>query len=192
MANATMTELEAINYMITVAGLQPVSTLEVEGIPELTIAKATLTAVSREVQSEGWNFNSEYSYTLTPEAENNYILVPLNAISIDPSDDYYNYVVRGGKLYDKMNQQYTFDSTVDVDVIWYFDFDELPQVARDYIMIRATRVFQSKILADPTIYQFNMVDENQARARLLAADVDSGDYNMLTSSSDTRNMLRRF
>lgn len=187
-----MTELEAINYMITVAGLQPVSTLEVEGIPELTIAKATLTAVSREVQSEGWNFNSEYSYTLTPEAENNYILVPLNAISIDPSDDYYNYVVRGGKLYDKMNQQYTFDSTVDVDVIWYFDFDELPQVARDYIMIRATRVFQSKILADPTIYQFNMVDENQARARLLAADVDSGDYNMLTSSSDTRNMLRRF
>ena len=58
-----MTELEAINRMLSAIGQAPVTTVE-ETNPDVAICKRTLYQVSQEVQSEGWTFNT-YSPNLS-------------------------------------------------------------------------------------------------------------------------------
>ena len=52
------TELDAINTILMSVGESPVNTLDTQS-PEVAIAQKTLRQVCREVQAEGWAFNSE-------------------------------------------------------------------------------------------------------------------------------------
>ena len=65
MANATTTELEAVNIMLSSIGEAPVNSLS-SGLVDAELAQTTLHNVSREVQAAGWSFNTEYnrSYAL--------------------------------------------------------------------------------------------------------------------------------
>ena len=56
-------ELPAVNEILASIGQAPVSTLE-QTNPDVAIAYDTLTNVSREVQSEGWIFNTEEYYEI--------------------------------------------------------------------------------------------------------------------------------
>ena len=58
-------ELQAVNQILASVGQAPVTTLE-QTNPDVAIAYNTLQQVSREVQAEGWTFNREYRYPLTP------------------------------------------------------------------------------------------------------------------------------
>ena len=51
-------ELPAINQILASVGQAPVTTLD-QTNPDVAIAYDTLLQVSREVQSEGWTFNTE-------------------------------------------------------------------------------------------------------------------------------------
>ena len=75
------TELPAINQILMACGQAPVTTLD-ETNPDVAIAYQTLLEVSREVQSEGWTFNKEAHYEMTPDT-NNEIVIPSNILQID-------------------------------------------------------------------------------------------------------------
>ena len=62
-----MTELEAVNVLLTTIGEAPVNTLTGNQVTDVTIARQVLNEVSREVQSQGWYFNTENGVTLTPD-----------------------------------------------------------------------------------------------------------------------------
>ena len=68
--------------------------------------------VNADVQNEGWVFNRENHYPLTPEADG-HIYVPENILRMDVyENDVYrttDLVKRNGKLYDKMNHTFEFD-----------------------------------------------------------------------------------
>ena len=57
-------------------------------------------------------------------------------------------------------------------------FEELPEEARQYIMIRAARVLAQNRVGDQTIIQFSAADEQMARVQLETREMESGDYHV--------------
>ena len=70
------TKLEAINQMLSGIGQAPVVSLDVAN-PEIAIAVDVLDQVDREVQGEGWHFNTEVAYPFMADTSGN-IFVPPN------------------------------------------------------------------------------------------------------------------
>ena len=58
-------ELEAVNTILSTIGEAPLNTLSGSLPVDGTIAKNVLSEVSREVQSQGWHFNTHYKVTLS-------------------------------------------------------------------------------------------------------------------------------
>jgi hypothetical protein len=176
------TKLEAVNEMFTGIGQAPVVSLDASN-PEIALALSVLETVSKEVQSEGWHFNTEINYPFTPDI-NGIIAVPANVLQISDNKvsnvQRYQTVIRDGKLYDKVNHTFTFPTggPVSCDVVWLFDFEDLPEVFVRYITQRATRVFAGRALGSEAMVQFNAVDEAILRANCLAYDTNTSDVNI--------------
>jgi len=143
------TRLDAINTMLGTIGEAPVETLDGSVPVDVQTAKSVLAEVLKEVLSQGWHFNTENDYPLTRTAENK-IIVPSNAIHVDLNDDIYrnelDVIIRGQYLYDRKNHTYIFEKDLKVTIMQLFDFEELPELVRNYIKLRAARVFQGRIL----------------------------------------------
>lgn len=172
------TELDAVNQILGAVGQAPVTTLD-QTNPDVAIAYDTLQEVNREVQSEGWGFNTETEYPFTPD-NNGQILIPSNVLLIDLSDLYENkgieVVRRDGKLYNKIDHTYTWTQQLKCDVVWLFDFVDLPLPVRDYIVARASVQASTKMVGDTTIYQMLQAKEAMARANLMEYDCNQGNY----------------
>jgi hypothetical protein len=162
-----ITELEAINKMLMAIGEQPVNTIPVTGISEATIAQKMLHNTSREVQGKGLNCNTDSEYTLSPDSNGN-IIIPANVLRIDPSDQSKDYVWRNNKLYDKDKNKQTsvFTKTVDVEVIWFYPFEELPPHVRNYITVKAARKLQAESVGSDTLHNFSAKDEYDAKQEM--------------------------
>ena len=176
------TKLQAINQMLSGIGQAPVVSLDISN-PEIALAESILDAVNREVQGEGWHFNTEVNYPFTADV-NGQITVPVNVLQLSDNkysnSQKYQTVLRDGKLYDKINHTYTFTagSTVKCDVVWFFDFEDLPQVFKDYITQRATRVFAGRALGSQEMVTFNAQDEANLRANCLSYDTETSEVNI--------------
>ena len=172
------TELPAINQILMACGQAPVTTLD-ETNPDVAIAYQTLTEVSREVQSEGWTFNKEDHYEMTPDSSDE-IVIPTNILQIDltQSDAGDKKAIRrNGKLYDKQNHTDKWtDDTVKVDVLWFFDWVDLPRPIQDYITSRAATITSSRIVGDNGQYQMLQQKEAYMRAMALEYETNQGDY----------------
>ena len=84
MTVAATTELEAINIMMAAIGESPINTLTGTLPADVVMAQSTLTEISKEVQSEGWSFNTEIDVTLTRDASNQ-IALSQDILRIDPN-----------------------------------------------------------------------------------------------------------
>ena len=175
-------ELPAVNEILASVGQAPVTTLD-QTNPDVAIAYDTLTNVSREVQSEGWNFNREEYVKFTPDV-NEEILIANNILQIDVHDEVdnqYEAIRRNGKLYDKVNHTYTWDSTkwssgVRCDVVYFFDWVDLPRPIQDYIVARAAAIVSSRIVGDSQQYSILQQKEAWNRAQALEYECNQGDY----------------
>ena len=171
------TELQAVNEILASVGQAPVTTLD-QTNPDVAIAYDTLLQVSREVQAEGWTFNREYDYPFKPAA-NKFISIPNNVIELDLATDYryYDAIRRDGRLYDKINHTYEWnEEQLLCDVVWYFDWIDLPIPIQDYIVARAAAVTSSRIVGDPNQFQVIQQREAYTRAMALEYECNQGDY----------------
>ena len=171
-------ELPAVNQILQSCGQAPVTTLD-QTNPDVAIAYQTLLEVSREVQAEGWSFNKEYFYELTPD-NNNQILIPNNMLQVDLSHTASNMdkdvIRRSGKLYDKANHTYTFTEKVECDITWLFDWVDLPTPIADFIVARAASIVSSRIVGDNNQYAILQQKEAFTRAMALEYECNQGDY----------------
>jgi hypothetical protein len=171
------TELQAVNEILASVGQAPVTTLD-QTNPDVAIAYDTLIQVSREVQAEGWTFNREYEYPFTPD-NNDEIQIPGNVLQLDLTPDYRDKdaVIRSGKLYDRTAHTYKWtDAEVKCDVLWYFDWVDLPIPVKDYIVARAATIVSSRIVGDSTQYQMLQQREAYTRAMALEYECNQGNY----------------
>jgi hypothetical protein len=176
----TETELHAINSILGAIGQSSVTTLNFEN-PEVALIYRTLNEVSVQVQSEGWSFNTEYHYPLTPD-EGGEIVYPDNVIQMDlcdTEDPSIDTVRRNGKLYDKYNHTFVFEAPIYFDMVWKFDFEDLPSPFKQYITYRASRIVAAKLVGDKEIYALLQDQENVARVICMEYECNQGDYNYL-------------
>jgi hypothetical protein len=186
-----MTELDAVNLMMTVIGEAPVSSLSVSGLSEVAIAQQILNEVSRETQEKGWGFNTEDDYELAINI-NGEIVVPPNVLRIDVEEsEGLQLVQRGTRMYDKENKTYIFTESHKFQLTFMLDFEEIPQAARHYIAVRAARKFQKRMVGSQLLEQFTADDEMMALASLQDMDTDVEDYNILTRSPASIAILGR-
>lgn len=166
---AKTTELEAVNEMLTAVGTIPVSTLAVASNSDAAIALDTLRSVQREVESQGWWFNTSNRVPFAPTGGQ--IPVPANVLSLRPARGFLNtaqngetrdLVERNGYVFDRTSNTQTINSTVYLDVVYSTDFELLPESVRRYVTVRAARIFQTKILGDETLGLFTEMHELQA------------------------------
>jgi hypothetical protein len=113
------------------------------------------------------------------------IAVPAAAAAIDPSygEDYvprYDSTVPAGMfLYDRTNRKFTgFQTTVKVDIVWLYEFEQVPQHCRHYVALKAARKFQTGILASAILHQFTRDDESEAYATFRRIEKRQKNYNI--------------
>ena len=184
-----MTELEAVNVLLTTIGEAPVNTLTGNQVTDVTIARQVLNEVSREVQSQGWYFNTENGVTLTPD-NNKHILPPADTARIDSRD--YNIVIREDKLFDLDDFSYEFGGSIKVNIVYYQDFTVLPDAAKRYIAARAARIYADRLLNSETIHAMTSKDERQALVDLRQFEEETADYTMMDSYAVSRITNRGF
>lgn len=185
----SMTELEAVNVLLTTIGEAPVNTLTGNQVTDVTIAKQVLNEISREVQAQGWHFNTEDGVELMPNQFKK-ILVPADTARIDATD--YNIVQRGGELFDLDKRSYEFQSKIKVSIVYFQDFLQLPDVAKRFITTRASRIFSDRMLNSEVIHKMTSRDEQKALIDLKEYQGDTADFNMMDSYSVSRVMNRGF
>ena len=179
--NATE-ELPAVNQILASVGQAPVTTLD-QTNPDVAIAYDTLIQVSREVQAEGWSFNTEFDVTQQTDANKEYV-IPNNMLQVDLTHSSANYnksvVRRNGKLYDRYNHTYEItgeaESVIKLDIVYNFDWVDLPVPIQDYIVSRAAAIVSSRIVGDGQQYQILALKEQQTRASALEYECNQGDY----------------
>lgn len=169
------TKLEAVNSMLGHIGESAVASIsDLNAIPvSAATAITVLDETSREVQTEGWHFNTEKDVTLSPS--NGVITVPTDAIQIDANDTSVDIVQRGSTLFDRKTNSSTFTADLKVTLVRLLDWDYLPETARRYVTLRASRVFQGRIVGSRELESLIARDEFQARSRLEESDYGSSD-----------------
>ena len=195
MAVAATTELECINIMLAAIGEAPINSLTGTLPVDARIAQSTLSEVNKSVQSEGWSFNTEIDVKFTRD-NSKHVHLASNILRIDANIHQHptiDPIQRGLKLYDRQNNKYEFDEDLICTVVYFRDFDEIPEPARHYINIQAARKFVDRIVSDQALRTYTLQDEQRARAILMETDLSNGDHNILrgdpslTSIFDTYN-----
>lgn len=177
--------------MLGTIGQAPVSSLNTPGLVDAVVAKSLLSEISRDVMTEGWNFNTDYDYELAPDIDG-FITPGSNVLRIDTTREYrtYDVVLRGTKLWDKYTKTYVFDKALKFNITWLLDFEEVPEAARRYITIKASRVFQDRVMGSDTIHAYTQDDENRARASMERQENLTGNPSIF-DSEDVYGILNR-
>jgi len=192
---ARTTRLEAVNSMLSSIGEAPVNNLS-SGLTEAETAETILNTIARDVQSAGWNFNTEYNYAVAVNSDGE-VLLPDNVVRADlarattkhrSTDN--NYVQRGNRIYDTQAHTYNIGKDLLLDVIVLLDFEELPEVVSRYVTLRAARIFQEHVIGSENLSAFAMRDETAALVVLRETEGDNGDYNIFDDYS-TASVLDR-
>ena len=193
--NATQ-ELPAINQILSSCGQAPVTTLD-QTNPDVAIAYDTLLQVTREIQAEGWTFNREYHYEFTPDT-NDEINIPTNVLQIKLSEVSGNMdhdgVRRNSKLYDRQDHTYkwTHVSPILCDVIWEFDWVDIPEPVQNFITARAAVLVSQRIVGDGVQYSALQQQEAYARAIALEYETEQGQFTFFGHPQDQQNYYQSY
>ena len=189
------TELEAINTILSTIGEAPLNTLTGSLPVDGTIAKNVLSEVAREVQSQGWHFNTHTNVTLARDTDNKLpIATNVVRVELDPlkySKGQYDIVQRDSFLYNLAENKDTFDVNFEkVKIVYLLPFTEIPEQAKRYITIRSARIFHDRTLGANTLHKFSVEDEQKALMILKQAEAQTGDYSIFDTPEQAYTVVR--
>lgn len=186
------TKLEAVNTIIACVGESPVNSLDSQLSADAAVALNTLNEVLREVQSRGWHFNTERRTLVRDQTDRIPLAANMVRVDTDSSDQPdLDVAVRGPFLYDRGNARSTFAADIkDADVVLLLDFEELPEPARRYCMIRAGRMFADRMVGSEKHNAYNLRDEMMAWADLRSYDDDTADHSIFDHYDVARTLDR--
>ena len=192
----TETELSSVNSILGAIGQSPVSRIYhsnkndelVYTNPEIAIIHNILMEVNKDVQNEGWVFNREDDYEITPDV-NSHIVIPPNVLSMDVHENSVyrttDLVRREGKMYDKLHHTFLFDSPMSFDIVWRFEYEDLPSVFQRYITLRASGRAAVQLVTNPQLVQLLATQEAQARAACMEYECNQGDHTFFGMPANT-------
>ena len=164
--------------MLSASGESPVNQLGTAAPADAILAESILNEIAKEVQLEGWHFNTHYDWVLNRDSDDK-ILLPDNTARVDvPRYGVSNVDViqRGQYLYDLKNNTNTFTADIaNATIVFMLDWTDLPETARRYIMVKAARVFGDRTLGSNQHHTFTQGDEMRALATLREYETDTAD-----------------
>lgn len=211
---APTTELEAVNTMLGAIGEAPVGSIEDPGNPDVEIALSILRDTTRSVQTEGWQFNTEFGLEILPSGTLEWpdtsgrtttlnVFVPpegLLRFSLSPTTAQVGMqvAIRPSKKYEGGGTRIFYDRVMNrdgftvpslyIDAVSLFGFDDLPESARNYIVHLAARRFAENVVGSETLSRFTTDDLLRARRDLENDQGEDDDYNIL-DTLDARRKL---
>jgi len=201
MAIAATTQLESLNIMLAAIGESPLNSrlggidIYADTLPtDAQVALNILTEQSKMIQSEGWSFNTEIDVTL-PRDNFKKIALGVDVLRVDPNvHDHPNIdaIQRGLKMYDRLNNTFEFDQDLICTIVYFREFDEIPEPARNYITIKAARIFIDRQIGDDSLRAYNQQDEARARAVLLETDTLNADHNLLRGDPSLTSVFETY
>lgn len=192
--------------------------IEAPTLADVERAVAILKSVTREVLSRGWKFNREFGYELAPadtyawtgtdgsSATLNIFTVPATLLDFDLTSTSkqigldieprppVDYSAAEGTLvmYDRAKNRDGLDSDdfdyLYIDALWMLDFEDLPEIARYYITLRAARRFQKHVVGDPNLDVFTREDELIALREMKAEYGRDDHYNIFRNAGTSRHL----
>ena len=195
----TDTELSAVNSILGAIGQAPITQLKdpntgaiTNANPEIQFIYNLLRDATVDVQSEGWHFNRERHVPFAKDSVTNKITIPVDVVRIDLPDNWsrrhYNFVRRGGFLYDKIKHTDVFTdmvSPIELDIVKIYPFEDLPPVFKRFIVYRASRTAATQLVANPQLVQLLGSQEAIARASLMEYECNQGNHSMFGFEDDT-------
>ena len=172
MPKNTTTRLDAVNLILSSIGIAAIGSLSDESDDTSVAAEQQLDAADREAQAMGWWFNS---YCRTYDATSGEVLIPSTVLYVDAINGE-RYTVRGGRLMDLETGLFEFTSSVSLRVVEMVPFEELPEVARGFIIAKASRRYADRQLGDSTLSRFSRADEKEAYLSLRKAHLRAGNF----------------
>jgi len=175
------TELSSVNSILGIIGQAPVTTLDFTN-PEISFVYQLLNEASKDIQNEGWVFNTEKNYPLERNSENK-IPIPNNMLRVDVSQGqiqrFSDPVKRNGVLYDKIRHTDVWENDIKADIVWFFDYEDLPSVFKRYATYKAGTRAATQMVGNPQLVQLLSAQEVQARAACMEYECNQGDYSMM-------------
>ena len=185
------TELSAVNSILGAIGQSPVTSITGNANPEISFIYNLLRDSNVDVQNEGWHFNTEHHVEYTPDAVTNKIAIGSNILKIDVTDGWaskeYDVVNRNGYLYDKLDHtdDWSEVTTIDLDVVYLYEFENIPSVFQRYITYRASRMAATQLVANPQLVQLLAQQESLSRAACLEYECNQANHSMFGFEDDT-------
>ena len=175
-------ELKAVNGILASVGQAPVTTLD-QTNPDVAICYQTLLDVSRQVQAEGWTFNTEYNFPLNINT-NKTVTIPNNTLQISLAKGHPEYGDKDGVrrsqqsvpyLYDRVAHTFHWSGTsVYVDIVSNIEWADLPLPFQAYVTARASTIVSQRLISDPTLYQMLSQQESYLRAEAMEYECNQG------------------
>ena len=184
-----MTELQAVNLLLSAIGEAAVSSLETATTVEVTQAKNLLSNVNRAAQQKGWHFNTEWDVVLTRDADDR---IPLSESILSVYQPGQLMTIRGrsGSMFAYYLDNNTFTWTKNLNnavTITLLDFIDTPNTFRQYVTTRAARIFQEEIIGQVSAETVNRQEEAEAYADLLDDDAERSGLNVAYGTLDMLN-----
>ena len=193
MASTTIdldTELSAVNSILGAIGQAPVTSLVYDN-PEIAFIYNLLRDANVDTQAEGWHFNTELHVRYTPDSVTGKIAIANDVLQLDVSEGWsrrtYDVVKRSGYLYDKIDHTDDFSTitSIDLDVVKMYNYEDLPTVFKRYITYRASRQAATQLVANPNLAKLITQQESLARAAIMEYECNQGNHSMFGFPENT-------
>lgn len=191
--------LAAVNTMLSAIGEIPTTQviLDAGSSADVVMAKQILDEVNKEVQGQGWHFNTEYDVPLVPDGGDKHIVLGTNIARVDLEPEDQNgldvivkWTSAEYRLYDKKKRTYEFGNTVKATVVYFYEFIGLPHAAQHYITIKAARVFQDRMVGSQLHHKYYATDEYRALADLKDWEGETADHSIFDNYGTYRVIKR--
>lgn len=177
---ALLTELEAMNQILSVTGDAPVSSVT-STYAQAVIARRILLEVSKEHQARGYWFNEVEEFLIVKDSDG-FINLPSNVIRADVPRDKGYFVQRGLRIFNKRLNTYVFTIDMYVNIVSELDWSLLPQSFRQAVVAHAKMRYNIEYFGSPET-QDTILRDIQIKEQLLQKeDIDNRDLNMVQST----------
>lgn len=208
-------QLAAINTCLSAIGEAPIEDEVSSTRADVALAASLLSEASQEVQMQGWRFNREFGYELAPSGQVlwttaegsttlNIFLPPANLArwTLSPIVEQANLslILRlprryggsapRGVFYDRYLNRDGLDASkypaLYIDPVFYVEWDQLPETARQHIVMKAARKFAARTVGATDLVGFTREDELRTLVNLNEDQVLEDEFNIFDSYDVSR------
>ena len=195
-------DLSAVNSILGAIGQAPVTKLEFNN-PEIGLVYNLLQECTVDVQTEGWQFNTE-EHRYFPLNASNEVVIDKDILRASLSQDRifknnsFNVTIRDRKLYNidlhtfdfsgweaqrpvKSGSGWTYETApgVSLDVVTLLDFDDLPAVAQRYVTYCAAQRAATQLVSNSELMQMIEKQTGLLRAQMTNFECEQANANFM-------------